>query len=118
MKKKTKPAMQTVHKFRIAPQVEMPEGATILKVGFDPSIPAVCLWALCAPTAPKETRFFAMAKTGEELAPAIDDCPHLETLIVTVPGPDGGLKTQVTHVWEVPAYLAKPPKKGDEWKHG
>lgn len=122
MKKQTKPAVTTVHKFTIAPQIAMPEGATILHVGFDPSMPAVCVWALVNPEAPKENRFFAMAKTGEQLAPAIADCHHLATLVNCIPGEGpNGLKTLVTHVWEVPAYLAKqakPPVPGDEWKQG
>lgn len=99
--------MQAVHKFQIAPTVEMPEGAAILKVGFDPSIPAVCVWALVNPEAKMETRFFAMAKTGEALSPQIADCPHLETLVAMIPTDDGKVKAQVTHVWEVPAYIAK-----------
>lgn len=100
--------MKTVHKFKIEPKVKMPEGATILKVAHDFSTGAVCLWALVDTDAKLETRFFAMAKTGEPMAPGIDDCPHLETIVVAVPAANGGIKTLVTHVWEVPAYLAKP----------
>lgn len=100
--------MKTVHKFKIEPRVKMPQGATILKVAHDFSTGAVCLWALVDTEAKKETRFFAMGKTGEPMSNAIDDCPHLETIVVAVPTPEGGVKTLVTHVWEVPAYLAKP----------
>jgi hypothetical protein len=48
-----------------------------------------------------------MAKTGEEMAPQIADCPHLETLVAAIPDGKGGVRTIVTHVWEVPRYLAK-----------
>jgi hypothetical protein len=99
--------MTTVHKFKIAPKVKMPTGAVILKVAYDFNEGCACIWALVDTSQPMETRHFAMAKTGEEMAPAIADCPHLDTLVAAIPDGKGGVKTIVTHVWEVPNYLVK-----------
>lgn len=69
--------------------VEMPEGAEILSVqnqGGD-----VCIWALCAPNAPKEARTFHIFGTGNPV------CDNPGRFVGTVQILDGAL---VWHVFE------------------
>lgn len=99
--------MMTIHKFELAPVVKMPAGATIVKVGVDLALGKLVFWALVNTDAKPEKRFFAMAKTGEKLPEEMADCPHLDTLSTVNQMPDGTHRQLITHVWEVPAYLAK-----------
>ncbi len=61
-----------VWKFLLTPgrksqQVSMPRGATVLHCAEQRG--AVALWAMAAPDAPREARFFSVYCTGEDLGP-------------------------------------------------
>lgn len=100
-----------VYKYPLGPVVKMPAGAAIMRVGFDHANSSLCVWALVDPAAKPRKRFFAMAKTGDELPAEIADCPHLETLSTMVQQGQE-VRQLVTHVWEVPDYLVAKFKEG------
>jgi hypothetical protein len=88
----------------MATEIEMPEGATIIHVAFDPSIGGMALWALTDPSAKAETRHFSVLQTGEPTIDSIEDCLHVGTSMIAIKR-DGELKTVVNHVWEIPRHV-------------
>lgn len=98
--------MMTIYKYDIAPVVKLPLGAAILKVGVDfrKAGPVLALWAMVDPKAKLEKRTFATVKTGESMPGEMADCFHLETIVWHDPAAG---KSQVAHVFEVPAHIAK-----------
>jgi len=98
--------MPQIIRYPIEPKVAMPCGATVVKIAYDPADQKVCLWALVDPKAPLQHRYFATVKSNEELPDYIEDCRHLETLVVWQMAPNGGSTSAVAHVFEVPQYLA------------
>ena len=56
--------------------IEMPEGATVLKVECQNGVP--CIWALVKPDAPKQLRSFLIYGTGHRIA-GIDSLSHVAT---------------------------------------
>ena len=86
---------------------QMPEGAQIIAFDILPDGP--CLWALCDPTAPAETRHIATPLTGQPLPahfnPQTDKrVQHIATRQFQTASKPGAVN--IIHVFEVPAVFA------------
>lgn len=96
--------MRQILKYPCQQKIEVPVGSTLLKLAVDPIRKELFLWFLVDPKAKKELRYFAQVKTGQVLPDCVQDAVFIDTILC---GVDAEQKLLWSHVWELPAFVAK-----------
>ncbi len=95
-----------IHRYTISPETEIPTGAVFLDA--QPGASGLSGWFLCDPSAPMETRRFAVVATGQELPDAIMDCRHLITIKAIIPCGNEAVATAI-HIFDTTHASEKIP---------